>query len=202
MFETSLQSEQSFDEMSSSPTLTTSPSQGSEASELSASSSQSRAASITSEKPHVKLTWLEEDHTHSKPRSKRKLAPQPEGTSASVISSESSPASSSSESHSETSCTKCRLTEMEARKCRVERRREQNRASQRKFRARKEAKIRDAVQQVSTLEVYVEFLEKQNDDLEATNARIFRQLEDLRRLYETPRDTNINLLLPDRMKVG
>lgn len=56
-----------------------------------------------------------------------------------------------------------------------------DRASQRKFRARKEAKIRDAASQVSTLETYIDFLETQNNNLEQTNAKLtskIAQLED------------------------
>lgn len=54
-----------------------------------------------------------------------------------------------------------------------------DRASQRKFRARKEAKIRDAASQVSTLETYVEFLEKHNNDLEQTNAKLTSKIAQL-----------------------
>lgn len=78
--------------------------------------------------------------------------------------------------HHEKSCTRCSLTEAEARKCRMDRRREQNRESQRKFRARKEAKIREAASQVAALEAYVEFLEKHNNDLEALNANLQQQI--------------------------
>ena len=82
--------------------------------------------------------------------------------------------------HHEGSCAKCRMTEAEARKCRLERRREQNRASQRKFRARKEAKIREAASQVATLETYVDFLERHNGDLEATNSDLRAQVDKLK----------------------
>lgn len=58
----------------------------------------------------------------------------------------------------------------------MERRREQNRESQRKFRARKEAKIREAASQVAALESYVEFLEKHNNDLEGLNAELRHQI--------------------------
>lgn len=78
--------------------------------------------------------------------------------------------------HHEKSCTRCSLTEAEARKCRLDRRREQNRESQRKFRARKEAKIREAANQVAALETYVDFLEKHNNDLESLNAKLQQQI--------------------------
>lgn len=84
-----------------------------------------------------------------------------------------------SDQHHEKSCARCSLTVAEARKCRLDRRREQNRESQRKFRARKEAKIREAASQVAVLETYVEFLEKHNNDLEAVNSRLQQQIADL-----------------------
>lgn len=87
--------------------------------------------------------------------------------------------------HHEGSCAKCRMTEAEARKCRLERRREQNRASQRKFRARKEAKIREAASQVATLETYVDFLEKHNGDLETTNADLRQQIISMQKTQRT-----------------
>lgn len=86
-----------------------------------------------------------------------------------------------SDPHHEGSCAKCRMTEAEARKCRLERRREQNRASQRKFRARKEAKIREAASQVATLETYVDFLERHNGDLEATNSELRGELDEIKK---------------------
>lgn len=92
------------------------------------------------------------------------------------LSTVSSPVSTLPDPHHEGSCSRCRLTEAEARKCRLDRRREQNRASQRKFRARKEAKIKEAASQVATLEQYVEFLEKHNNDLEVTNADLRQKL--------------------------
>lgn len=85
----------------------------------------------------------------------------------------------SSGPHHEGTCAKCHLTEAEAKKCKVERRREQNRASQRKFRARKEAKIKQAASQVASLESHLEFLEKHNGDLKAANATLRRRLTDL-----------------------
>lgn len=78
--------------------------------------------------------------------------------------------------HHEKSCPRCSLTETEARKCRLDRRREQNRESQRKFRARKEAKIREAASQVAVLETYVEFLEKHNNELEEFNAKLQQRI--------------------------
>ncbi|KAJ9650986.1 hypothetical protein H2198_009727 [Neophaeococcomyces mojaviensis] len=101
-----------------------------------------------------------------------------------VSPSASSPDSSVADPHHEGSCAKCRMTEAEARRCRLERRREQNRASQRKFRARKEAKIREAASQVATLETYVEFLEKHNGDLEKTNAELRQQIADMEKSSE------------------
>lgn len=78
--------------------------------------------------------------------------------------------------HHEKSCARCSLTESEARKCRSDRRREQNRESQRKFRARKEAKIREAAGQVAALETYVDFLEKHNNDLESLNVKLLQRI--------------------------
>lgn len=89
------------------------------------------------------------------------------------------PRTALSDQHHEKSCARCSLTEAEARKCRVDRRREQNRESQRKFRARKEAKIREAAGQVAVLENYVDFLEKHNNDLEALNSRLQQRIFDL-----------------------
>jgi len=99
--------------------------------------------------------------------------------------------------HHEGSCAKCRMTEVEARKCRLERRREQNRASQRKFRARKEAKIKEAAGQVSTLETYVDFLEKHNGDLEATNADLRQQITNLQETQKTRSKTRTDLISGD-----
>lgn len=78
--------------------------------------------------------------------------------------------------HHEKSCARCSLTESEARRCRSDRRREQNRESQRKFRARKEAKIREAAGQVAALETYVDFLEKHNNDLESLNTKLLQRI--------------------------
>ena len=84
------------------------------------------------------------------------------------------------------------MTEAEARKCRLERRREQNRASQRKFRARKEAKIREAAGQVAQLEAYVEFLEKHNGDLEAANADLQKKVAELQEQRDAEPESSMN----------
>lgn len=84
-----------------------------------------------------------------------------------------------SDQHHEKSCSRCSSTKAEARKCRLERRREQNRESQRKFRAKKEAKIVEGVNQVAALESYIQFLEKHNTDLEDSNTELQRQVTDM-----------------------
>lgn len=85
------------------------------------------------------------------------------------------------DSKCESSCGRCQMTDLEARKNRSERRREQNRASQRNFRARKEAKIREATCQVAHPEAYVEFLEMQNGELRDTTLSVTEQMDELRR---------------------
>lgn len=148
------------------------------------------------EKGTFKLIWPEEGQILPKLHPRRKIVPRTEQISTSTSTSPtSSPDASPIDSHNEASCSKCRFTEAEARKCRVDRRREQNRASQRKFRARKEAKIRDAVSQVATLEAYVEFLEKQNEDLETSNAIVVQKLERLERSSAQANDHG-SLLFP------
>lgn len=125
----------------------------------------------------LELTWSADGQLNPTRPKLPKLHTAKSVAGSSVDSTASSPVSPHSEPHHEGSCSRCRLTEAEARKCRLERRREQNRASQRKFRARKEAKIREAASQVATLEQYVDFLEKHNSDLEMTNADLQQRLE-------------------------
>lgn len=80
----------------------------------------------------------------------------------------------------EESCAKCRMTEEEHHQCKMERRREQNRASQRKFRARKEAKIRDAATEVASLNTYIKYVEARNTELEKINKQLCRAIDELR----------------------
>lgn len=133
-----------------------------------------------------RLTWPGDGH-HQAPseHSKQSTASALHGRSLSVTSTTSTEDVMPADPHHEGSCVKCRMTEAEARKCRLERRREQNRASQRKFRARKEAKIREAASQVAALETYVEFLEKHNGDLETTNADLRRKITDMEKTERT-----------------
>lgn len=127
--------------------------------------------------PKLRLTWPGEgQHPAQNEHAKKPTVSASHSRSYSIASTTSAEDVMPVDPHHEGSCAKCRMTEAEARKCRLERRREQNRASQRKFRARKEAKIREAASQVATLETYVEFLEKHNGDLEATNAELRQQI--------------------------
>ncbi|KAK5093617.1 hypothetical protein LTR70_004572 [Exophiala xenobiotica] len=141
-----------------------------------------------------RLTWPGEGQNQARKRRVRKpTASDLHVRSKSVTSTTSAEDMMPVDPHHEGSCAKCRMTEVEARKCRLERRREQNRASQRKFRARKEAKIREAASQVATLETYVDFLEKHNGDLEATNADLRQQIISLQKTQRmrlsTPTDS-------------
>lgn len=69
-------------------------------------------------------------------------------------------------------CTKCTMTEAEKRMTRFERRRQQNRESQRKFRARKEAQIQDAADQLLVAQEHVAKLQKEKECLEVTLAQL------------------------------
>jgi len=133
-----------------------------------------------------RLTWPSEGQNQARKGHVRKpTASDLHVRSQSVTSTTSAEDMMPVDPHHEGSCAKCRMTEAEARKCRLERRREQNRASQRKFRARKEAKIREAASQVATLETYVDFLEKHNGDLEATNADLRQRIISLQKTQRT-----------------
>lgn len=168
----------------------------SRSSSLNSSDTQSPTLPPTTARPSTRkansleLTWPADGQLNSIKPKLAKLQIHVGNIDSSVsLSTVSSPASSHPDPHHEGSCNRCRLTEAEARKCRLERRREQNRASQRKFRARKEAKIREAAGQVATLEQYVEFLEKHNNDLESTNADLQQRLaifESTKRSHLTP----------------
>lgn len=178
-FETPTRLEHVFDCKQFIPSLTTGSRQNTETTESSTFETTRSGTVSNTETAPVKWVWMEEGELLAKKQPRRRISRRSEDIVHSSISPLPSPVSAApSDSHSEMSCFKCRLTEVEARRCKVERRREQNKVSQRKFRARKEAKIRDATHQVATLEVYIEFLEKQNEELEATNARISQQLED------------------------
>jgi hypothetical protein len=134
----------------------------------------------------IKLTWPDDGERQlRKDVPKKAINSKLRFRSASIQSVISIEDAMPADSHHEGSCQKCRMTEAEARKCRLERRREQNRASQRKFRARKEAKIKEAAGQVATLETYVEFLEKHNGDLEATNANLRQKITDMEKIRLT-----------------
>jgi len=136
-----------------------------------------------------RLTWPGEGQLQNRSeQTKKSTAPVAHVRSHSVASTASAEDVMPADPHHEGSCSKCRMTEAEARKCRLERRREQNRASQRKFRARKEAKIREAATQVATLETYVEFLEKHNGDLETTNTELRQQITELEKIQQTRPD--------------
>lgn len=69
-------------------------------------------------------------------------------------------------------CTKCTMTEAERRMTRFERRRQQNRESQRKFRARKEAQIQSAADQLLEAQEHVAKLQKEKEHLEITLAQL------------------------------
>ena len=139
--------------------------------------------------PTVDLIWPEEAQLYSSKSTHKRLSTAKSNTAESTG---SSPDSSPVDPHHEGSCTRCRMTEAEARKCRLERRREQNRASQRKFRARKEAKIREAAGQVAQLEAYVEFLEKHNGDLEAANADLQKKVAELQEQRDAEPESSMN----------
>jgi len=133
-----------------------------------------------------RLTWPGEGQHQSRgEHAKKSIVSVPHVRAHSITSITSADETMPADPHHEGSCSKCKLTEAEARKCRLERRREQNRASQRKFRARKEAKIREAATQVATLETYVEFLEKHNGNLETTNTDLRHQITELEKTQQT-----------------
>lgn len=71
------------------------------------------------------------------------------------------------------------MTEEEARQIKAERRKEQNRASQRRFRAKKESEIRGAADQVASLERVIQELQKQNCELTQTNVALMARLAEL-----------------------
>lgn len=71
------------------------------------------------------------------------------------------------------------MTDEEARKLKAERRREQNRASQRRFRAKKENEIRGAVDQVAGLESTIQDLQIHNMELEQTNLALKVRISEL-----------------------
>lgn len=153
-------------------------------------SSISEASYVSKRRPMIQLTWPAEGQLQSPAQHSRSLSsPVIRDTSFLPPKAATSQGSTSSEPHHEGSCMKCKMTEAEARKCRLERRREQNRASQRKFRARKEAKIREAASQVASLESYVDFLEKHNGDLENANAELRHQVANIE-------NTKMNRLIP------
>lgn len=61
----------------------------------------------------------------------------------------------------------------------AERRKEQNRASQRRFRAKKENEIRGAADQVASLESFIQNLQIHNMELEQTNLALKGRLAEL-----------------------
>lgn len=62
-------------------------------------------------------------------------------------------------------CNACNVASAKAKELRLERRRHQNRMSQQKFRARKEAKITEALHRIAALECLVKCLEEDNQRL-------------------------------------
>lgn len=165
-------------DQSETPSTSASPTSENSATESALVESSSSEASYTSKRRStIQLTWPAEGQLQSPAQHSRTFSsPVIRDTSFLPPKAGLSQGSPSSEPHHEGSCMKCKMTEAEARKCRLERRREQNRASQRKFRARKEAKIREAASQVASLESYVDFLEKHNGDLESANAELRQQV--------------------------
>lgn len=73
------------------------------------------------------------------------------------------------------------LTEMDTENIRTERRRAQNRCSQRKYRAKKEEQIREATTQVTALQDYVGILHKRINEMEETNAELSSRVIELER---------------------
>lgn len=79
-------------------------------------------------------------------------------------------------------CESCRMTSAEHKRRRVERRREQNRASQRRFRAGKEAKIREAEEHSKNLEERLQEMELRSRRLQFENSSLRDKLESFRSL--------------------
>lgn len=93
----------------------------------------------------------------------------------------------------EHACSRCRLTAEEARRLKAARRREQNRASQRRFRAKKENEIRGAADQVASLESMIQELQVHNMELGQTNLNLKARLAELeaQRAYEDSRHQSV-----------
>lgn len=91
--------------------------------------------------------------------------PSPSCSSPSEIESARTSRQNSCSNHSRT----CYLSEAEARTLRTERRRHQNRVSQKKSRERKEAKLEEISCHITNMEAHIRFLQQYNEQLEATN---------------------------------
>lgn len=85
----------------------------------------------------------------------------------------------SNDSCEENPCSRCRLSEEEHQRIKAERRKEQNRASQRRFRAKKENEIRGAADQVSSLESVIQDLQKRSAELSQTNLALMARIAEL-----------------------
>lgn len=85
------------------------------------------------------------------------------------------------------------MTDEEARRIKAERRKEQNRASQRRFRAKKENEIRGAADQVASLESMIQDLQNHNMELGQTNVALMARLAELesQRAYDLRSDDRV-----------
>lgn len=83
---------------------------------------------------------------------------------------------SSQENYHYSSCIRCTITEEEAKLCLTERRKVQNRMSQRRFRQRKEVKLAEATKEIASLEERVEMLQGYVADLGKHNLELQAKL--------------------------
>lgn len=118
------------------------------------------------------LDWLQPSSQDQIPSPTSTLSTPPIPTTATQIPTHSFKSSYPSTFSDRYECGPCCTTMAQRKQQRMERRREQNRASQRRFRASKEAKIKEGEDHIRTLEQQINHLVQRCQDLEQETERL------------------------------